>query len=101
MYRSIAILAVLVTACGDGGGTEPVPQASLSGMVREAGTAAPIAGATVRIESINATTGQDGRFTVQSVPIGTSIRFEVSAHRFEPYMNIVSIQPGPNSHHCS
>lgn len=97
MNRSIAMLALLCTACGDGGGTEPVPQASLSGIVREADTAAPVAGAAVRIENMNVTTGQDGRFTVQGVPVGSS-SLEVSAHRFETYVRVVSIQPGPNSH---
>jgi predicted esterase len=97
MKRSIAILVLLGTACGEGGVTEPAPQASLSGIVREAGTATPIAGAAVRIESINVTTGQDGRFTVQGAPVGNS-SFEVSARRFEPYVSVVSIQPGPNSH---
>jgi pimeloyl-ACP methyl ester carboxylesterase len=97
MNRSIAILALLGTACGAGGGTEPTPQASLSGIVREADTAAPIADADVRIGSMNVTTGQDGRFAVQGVPVGNS-SVEVSAPRFEPYVNVVSIQPGPNSH---
>lgn len=99
MNRSIAILALLGTACGDGGGTsEPAPQASVSGVVREAGTSAPIAGAAVRIESINVTTGQDGRFAVQGVPVGNAISVVVSAPRFDSYFEVVSIQPGPNSH---
>jgi hypothetical protein len=100
MKKSIAILALLGAACGGGGGTEPVPQASLSGIVREAGTSAAIAGAAVRIGSTNVTTGQDGRFAVQGVPVGNS-SVEVSAPRFEPYVRAVSIQPGPNAHDVS
>jgi pimeloyl-ACP methyl ester carboxylesterase len=97
MNRSIAILVLLGTACGDGGGTGPAPQASLSGIVREADTAAPVAGAAVRVESMNVTTGADGRFIVQGVSVG-NLMVSVSAQRFVPYDKVVSIQPGPNSH---
>jgi pimeloyl-ACP methyl ester carboxylesterase len=98
MNRSIAILALLGTACGGDGGTEPAPQASLAGIVREAATSAPIAGAVVRIETISVTTDQDGRFAVQGVPVGNSMWVVVSAPRFDPYSEAISIQPGPNSH---
>jgi pimeloyl-ACP methyl ester carboxylesterase len=97
MNRSIAILVLLGTACGDGGGTGPAPQASLSGIVREADTAAPVAGAAVSIGSMNVTTGADGRFIVQGVSVG-NLMVSVSAQRFVPYGKVLSIQPGPNSH---
>jgi hypothetical protein len=99
LNRPIPILALLAcTACGGNAGTEPAPDASLAGIVREAATAAPLAGATVAIGSINATTGQDGRFSIHGVPVGNSVFVEVTAPRFDSYIKAISLQPGQNTH---
>ena len=71
--------------------------ATVSGVVRAAGTGAVIEGALVRIGSATATTGADGRFELQNVPVG-SATISTSAPRFDPRLEIVSLNAGTNAH---
>ena len=74
--RSTSVLAGLTAlsvvanlACGDPNDPEPTT-GSLSGQVRHAGTAAPLAGATVTVAGREGESGSDGRFEIDSIPAG-------------------------------
>lgn len=59
-------LALLLSACGGGGGDAPpaeTPQATVAGTVLDAGTGAPVVGATVATGDQTATTDANGKFS--------------------------------------
>ncbi|HEX6909247.1 MAG TPA: carboxypeptidase-like regulatory domain-containing protein [Longimicrobium sp.] len=87
---------ILVAACGQGEPSGPAPTATVSGVVRAA-TGAVIQGASVNIGSAAATTGADGRFEVQGLPVG-SATITASAPRFDPRSESVSLAEGANAH---
>src|SRR5687767_5422816 len=101
MSRSIWAVLLIVACGGDGGGTGPAATASLTGVVREAGTNTPIANATVTVGSSTTITGPDGSYTFQSVPIGSVISVAVTAPGFESYTHTIAVQTGVNSHQVS
>ena len=92
---AIALLtSILVASCGGDGPTENAT-ATVSGFVRD-GSGAPIAGASVKIGSATATTGADGRFELQSVPVG-SATIIASAPDFDPRSQNVVLTAGNNT----
>ena len=100
--RTLAIALVtsmLVAACGDSGGptttTTTTTTATVSGAVNAA-TGAAIAGASVKIGSASATTGADGRFELQNLPVG-SATMVTSAPGFDPRSESVSLSAGTNA----
>jgi Carboxypeptidase regulatory-like domain len=72
----LGALALAPAACGDdiggpGGPGGPGQQTgTLLGLVRDAGTADPIAGASLRIGGREGESGADGQFSIQNVPVG-------------------------------
>jgi pimeloyl-ACP methyl ester carboxylesterase len=111
MIRSIprlsAVAVVLATsigapACGKSepaGPTGPdvtAAAATVSGVVT-AVTGSAIAGASVRIGSVAATTGADGRYELPNVPIGAAT-ITTTAPRFDQRVENVTLQPGGNAH---
>ena len=91
--RALAIALVsslVVAACGEGA------TATVSGTVRTA-TGAAIAGASVKTESVTATTGADGRFELQNLPVGR-VTISTSAPRFDPRSEGVGLVEGSNAH---
>ncbi len=95
--RTLAIAlatSILVAACGDSGG--PTATATVSGVVRAAATGALIEGASVKIGSATATTGVDGRFELQNVPVG-SATIITSAPDFDTRTQNVSLTAGNNA----
>jgi hypothetical protein len=72
------------------------PTATLSGVVKAA-TGAVIAGASVSIGSATAATGADGRFGLESLPVG-SVTMVTSAPGFDPRSESVSLNAGANAH---
>ncbi|MFL6131395.1 MAG: M36 family metallopeptidase [Nocardioidaceae bacterium] len=83
--------------------TPPVnpPAASLSGRVTDSETGAPVGGATVTLAfqggggTVNpsATTGDDGRYTIGPVPVGTYPKLFVSGAGYDPLATSVTITP--------
>jgi pimeloyl-ACP methyl ester carboxylesterase len=88
--------SLLAAACGDRDPGGPTATATVSGVVR-ASTGAVIEGATVRIGSATATTGADGRFELQDLPVG-SAKIMTSAPRFEARSESVTLNAGTNAH---
>ncbi len=88
------VTSIIVAACGDAGG--PTPTATVSGVVTAA-TGAAIEGASVTIRSVAVTTGADGRFEIQNLPVG-SATIATSAPLFEPRSESVSLIEGTNTH---
>jgi N-acetylneuraminic acid mutarotase len=88
------VASIVVAACGDPGG--PTATATLSGVVTAA-TGAVIQGASVKIGSASATTGADGRFELQDLPVG-SATISTSAPDFDPRSQNVTLRAGSNAH---
>ena len=99
MGRAMALAAsVLAAACGgsDPGGPSTTATATVSGAVNAA-TGAVIEDATVRIGSATATTGANGRFELQDLPVGGAT-IVTSAPGFEARSESVSLAEGANTH---
>ncbi len=88
---------ILVAACGgsDPSGP-PAATATVSGVVRAA-TGAVIEGASVKIGGATTTTGADGRFELEKLPVGGAT-IVTGAPRFEPRSESVSLTEGTNAH---
>jgi pimeloyl-ACP methyl ester carboxylesterase len=100
-YAVAAALAtsMLSAACGgsdDAGGPSVTPTATVSGVVG-ASTGAVVEGASVRVGSVSATTGADGRFELQNLPVG-SVVIMTSAPGFDPRSESVNLAAGTNAH---
>src|SRR5918999_2964451 len=87
--------SILVAACGGSDPGGPTATATVSGVVRDA-SGAVIVGATVKIGSATATTGADGRFELQNVPVG-SATIVTSAPDFDTRSQNVSLTAGNNT----
>jgi len=74
----------------------PIPTATVSGVV-SATTGAVIGGASVSVGSDTSTTGADGRFELQNLPVG-SATIVTSAPGFDPRSQSVSLVAGANVH---
>lgn len=75
----------------------PPPPAHLSGRVSDAGTGAVIAGATITVGTLTATTGADGKFLINNVPITTVLLVGVRATGFAPTTVVTNTAPGLTS----
>jgi hypothetical protein len=101
--RSIRALALTLVAstfvmsCGDSDDGGPTATATVSGLVKAALDGAVIEGATVRIGSATSTTGADGRFELENLPVGTAA-ITASAPGFEEQTESVSLNAGSNAH---
>jgi N-acetylneuraminic acid mutarotase len=94
---AIALAAsTFAAACGGSDPGDPNATATVSGVVTAAGGAV-IEGASVTIGSATATTGADGRFELQNLPVG-SATINTSAPGFEPRSESVSLIAGTNTH---
>src|ERR687891_21436 len=90
------VTSIVAAACGESDPGGPTATATVSGVVKAA-TGAVIEGATVRIGSASATTGADGRFELQDLPVG-SATIITSAPRFEARSESVTLNAGTNAH---
>jgi N-acetylneuraminic acid mutarotase len=88
--------AIFVGACGgsDPGGPA-ASTATLSGVVKSA-TGAVIQGATVRVGTATATTGADGRFQLENLPVG-SANIVITAQGFDEWPENVNLVAGANT----
>ena len=74
----------------------PIPTATVSGTVTDVGGVV-VEGAAVKIGTVTATTGADGRFELQKVPIGNAVVI-TSAEGFVPRSDSRSLTAGANTH---
>ena len=96
MKRAMLLFAVILSACGGSPGEPtPAPTATVSGLVTAASGAA-IEGASVKIGSIVTTTGADGRFELQNVPVGVRT-ITVSAPDFDSRSESFLVVEGNNT----
>ncbi len=97
--RTLAVAfatSILVAACGNGDPGGPTATATVSGVV-SAAAGAVIEGASVTIGSATATTGADGRFELQNLPVGRAT-IVTSAPEFDSRSQNVSLTAGNNTH---
>ena len=99
LTRALTLAAsIFMTACGGSDApdaTGPALTATVSGVV-SAASGTVIAGASVTIGSALATTGADGRFELQNLPVG-SAAILTSAPGFETRSQAVNLNPGANA----
>lgn len=99
---SIARLALALAtslgtiACDGGEAGGATPTATISGVVRADG-GAPIASATVKVGTATTTTGADGAFELEELPVG-SATLTVTAPRFDPHSASIALTSGSNDH---
>ena len=74
----------------------PTPTATVAGVVTDT-AGAVIVGAAVSIGSTGTTTGADGRFELENLPVG-SATFMASAPGFDPVIESVDLTAGSNTH---
>ena len=88
---------VLVGACGGSSPSlPPAATATVSGVVRAA-SGTVIEGASVKIGDATTTTGADGRFEFEKLPVGNAT-IVTGAPRFDPRTESVSLAEGANVH---
>jgi hypothetical protein len=92
-FASLSIAAVL-TGCGPTAIPSAEQYASVSGIVRDSASGAPIAGATVTVNFVlPSTTGADGRYAIANIPNGPW-SYAASAPN---YQSVSSTNPPPLS----
>src|SRR3712207_1749582 len=90
VFTAAALLtSLLVAACG---GPTETATANVSGVVRAA-SGAVIEGASVKIGTVTATTGADGQFELQNLPVGNAT-ITTSAPDFDTRSQNVSLTAG-------
>lgn len=89
-----ALLAcVILAACNDNALPPGGTYQSISGVVVDAATNRPIAGATVTIDTVlSATTDSQGKFAFAQVPVG-EVDYAVSASGYKPAQQPVHLAP--------
>jgi N-acetylneuraminic acid mutarotase len=90
------VISIIVAACDEGDPGGLTPTAKVSGVVTDT-TGAVIEGASVSIGSATSTTGADGRYELQNLPVG-SATITTSAPGFDPRSESVSLIAGTNTH---
>jgi pimeloyl-ACP methyl ester carboxylesterase len=96
---AVVLASIFLTACGEGdpAGPTPIPAATatVSGVVKAA-TGAVIEGASVTIGTASKTTGADGAFEFQNLPVG-SATITVSAPKFDTRSESIGLNAGANT----
>ena len=97
--KIVLIASMLVAACGekDPGGLPVTATATVSGVVKAATGGAVIAGATVKIGNVTATTDANGHFEIQNLPVGNAT-IVTSAPGFQARTESVTLSAGTNPH---
>jgi hypothetical protein len=96
MKAAMLLFVVLLSACGSPGEPTPVPMATVSGVVTAAFGGPAIAGASVKIGSVTATTDANGQFELQNVPAGP-VTLVASAPDFDSRSVNVTLAEGNNT----
>ena len=99
----LAALAALIAGCSESSPADPIPPpsvqtATVTGFIyiRDEVVETPLAGATVTIRSVSATSAQNGRFEMANVPVGLTSA-SVTAAGFDPAQQGLSVQAGTNT----
>jgi hypothetical protein len=88
------VLASLLFGCNTGALPPASGFASVTGVVVDAATNAPIAGAVVTIDTVlTATTDAAGKFSIDKVPSGIA-DYAVQAKGYQPLTSTTNIEPG-------
>lgn len=88
------ILALSLTACDNGDLPPATKFATVKGTITDAATHAPIANATVIIDTVlTTTTDQNGSFTIDKVPSGI-IDYVVKAKGYSDIISSSNAEPG-------
>ena len=94
-------IALLVSGCSKDSTTSTEPQgtasATLNGIVLRLGTSTPIAGAAVKVGSMNATTNTAGQF--QMAVAAGSYQVTATASKYSDYLGTVTIAPAAQTAH--
>lgn len=100
----VAIAAIVVAGCGDGGGDGLGPTTgSISGTIIHAGTGLPLGGIQVTAGGVTTTTNSSGQFTLSGVPQGSqTVTITIDPDRdlaLPPGSGsiVVNVQPGQNT----
>ncbi|HHV53880.1 MAG TPA: S8 family serine peptidase [Firmicutes bacterium] len=92
----LATLSLLVSACGGGGGATTF---NLYGYVMSQSMGTPIVGARVMVGSQVATTGQDGRYSLAGLPVGSgTVQVTATANGYEANTQTLSVSGGGTRH---
>jgi len=91
------VAGLMLVGCGggSGGGDASAQIGDVSGLVREASTQTPIAGASVTIGGKSATSGADGTFAITGIAVGSQSA-SVTKTGYQPYSGTVVISAGAN-----
>ena len=95
-FRMIALFAIaaVVSACGGGGVPPAANYGTLKGVVSDRATGTAIAGAVVRVNTVQSvTTGADGTYTLYPIPVG-AFDWVVSASGYQTQQGSDAIEPG-------
>jgi pimeloyl-ACP methyl ester carboxylesterase len=90
------VVSISLAACDGGNPDGQPPRATVSGVVRDT-AGVVIEGASVSVGSATATTGADGRFELENLPVG-SATIITSAPGFDPRSESVGLKEGANVH---
>ncbi len=91
---AIALLLLVTPGCNDDSLPPAAGFASVTGSVIDAGTNAPISGATVTIDTVlTATTDSAGHFSIEKVPSGIA-DYAVQAKGYQSVASSTNIEPG-------
>jgi len=95
-----AIVLYTTNGCGGTGITAPnLHFASLSGLVTDASTGAPVASASVterQRDSVTTLTTTDGRYFISGLDVGT-FRIDVMKTGYQPFSTSATVKEGPNA----
>jgi hypothetical protein len=95
----LTAMAAGFIGCSDQTGpSQPPATATVSGLVLDAGTRAPVDGALVTLGAAAVTTGEDGRFAIVGVPVGAALSMTVSRNGFETYAHTIAVLAQSKEH---
>jgi Carboxypeptidase regulatory-like domain len=93
-YTAIALLLIATAGCNSDSLPPAAGFASVSGVVVDSSTNAPIAGAVVTIDTVlTATTDAAGKFSIEKVPSGIA-DYAVTAKGYQTLSSTANIEPG-------
>ena len=93
-YLTIALLLVATQGCNNDALPPASGFASVTGVVVDATTNAPVSGAIVTIDTVlTATTDAAGRFSIEKVPSGIA-DYSVQANGYQTLASTTNVEPG-------
>ena len=93
----VAVTSLLAGCGGDGGGGPSGGSATVAGTVTNALTDTPLAGATVSVGSLQATTDASGNFSLPGVSEGAAVTIQCVLTGFVDYETVVALASGSNT----